>query len=125
MPLKIPSFAERQKAADKAKQAQMEKIRTAVRPEEAPSGARQAAQLEAATAHRTRTAERKAATRAAAERKEAERVAEKARQAQAVADEKARKDAEHAAKLVADAARKIDQKAERDAKYAARKARQN
>ena len=124
MPLKIPSFAERQKAADKAKQAQMEKIRTVVRPEEAPSGARQAAQLEAATAHKTRTAERKAATRAAAERKEAERVAEKARQAQAVADEKARKDAEHAAKLVADAARKIDQKAERDAKYAARKARQ-
>lgn len=124
MPRKEPGFAERLQTAAKAKQAQLEKIRTATLANEPQVAERQAARVEAAAARRMRTAEQKKLNRATAELKEAQRAAEKARQAQAVAEDKARKDAERVARAEADAALKQAQKAARDSRYAARKARQ-
>jgi hypothetical protein len=124
MPRKEPGFAERLQTATKAKQAQLEKIRTTTRANDPQVGERHAARLEAAEARKIRAAEQKKSNRATAELKAAQRAAETARQAQAVAEEQARKDAERAARAEADAALQQVQKAARDSKYAARKARQ-
>ncbi len=124
MSRKEPNFAERLQTAAKAKQAQLEKIRTTALANDAQSAERQAARVEMADARQIRTAERKHANQVMAEQRHALRVAEKARQALAVAEEKARKDAERAAQVAAETALKKDQKAARDSKYAARKARQ-
>ena len=124
MPSKEPGFVERLQTAAKAKKAQLERIRATMPANGAQVAGRQAGQVEAATARKVRTAERKNSERVAAKHKEALRGAEKARQAQAVIEENARKRVERVSQADADAALRRDQKAARDAKYAARKARQ-
>ena len=124
MPNKEPGFVERLKTAAKAKEAQLERIRASVPASRAQSKEGQAAQVEAASARKLRTAQRKDADRVGAEQRGAARAAETARQALGVAQERARKDAERDALAEADAALKRNQKTARDAKYAARKARQ-
>jgi hypothetical protein len=124
MPAKEPGFVERLQTAAKAKKAQLEKTRATAPAIGAQSTERQAAQAEAATARKIRTAGRKDSDRVGAEQREAQRTAENARQALVVVDERARKDAERGAKAEADATLKTNQKAARDVKYAARKVRQ-
>ena len=124
MPKKEPGFAERLQTAVKAKQAQLEKIRSTALANDAQSAQRQATRVEVAEARKIRTAEHRHSNRVTAELRDAQREAEKVRQAHAVMEEKARKNAERIAKLEADAALKQDQKAARDSRYAGRKARQ-
>lgn len=120
-----PSFSERKEAADKAKQAMLEKFRAKAQSTPDPAvvaqRAEQARQREAKRAaaeerRKARIAEEKALRLLEAEMREAEAAAEAARQAAAA--EAARLAAIEAAEILA-----YQQKAARDLRYAARKAR--
>ena len=121
---KEPGFVERLETSAKAKKAQLEKLRAKAPAGGAQSTERQAAQVEAATARKIRTANRKYSDQVGAQEREAQRAAAKARHAQAVIEQIAQKEADRVAQAEADAVLKKNQKAARDAKYAARKARQ-
>jgi hypothetical protein len=122
--MSIPNFSERKEAAEKARQAMLEKFKA--KPQIDP----------AAAAERAAQAQAREAKRAAAEEKRKQRVlAEKTQRIEDAklkamleveeAERKAREEVE-AAKAAAEAAEILafEQKARRDLKYAARKARQ-
>jgi hypothetical protein len=114
--IKGNSLADRQKNANKAKQALLEKMRAAPKPDDPDVVAKRAARSALLAANKAER-ERRRAEKEAAERAEAERVAA----AEAAAREEAeRKQREEADKIVALLA---EQKAARDARYAARKKR--
>jgi Family of unknown function (DUF6481) len=107
---KEPSFADRQKAAQQAKQDILNKFRAKPGPDD-PEVKQRQAEREAQAAARTK----------AREAREAAKAEEKAREAEAAAlaaAQLAREKEEEAAKA---AALEAEQKAKRDARYAARK----
>jgi hypothetical protein len=109
---KEPGFADRQKAAQQAKQNLLNKFRSQPGPDD-PEVAKRRAEREAIAAARIRAkAEREAA--------EAERKRREEEAAAAEAARIAREKEEEAARL---AALEAEQKAKRDARYAARKNR--
>jgi len=125
-------FEERRNASLAAKQAMVEKYRSASNRDDPAAQLRAAERRVIAENRLARAAERQEAKlaklaqeqREAAERAEAELAAEAQRQEAAAAEKAARAEAELslAARVVADEAAR---KAARDAKYAARKARKN
>ncbi|WJR75025.1 DUF6481 family protein [Bradyrhizobium sp. NP1] len=109
---KEPGFADRQKAAQRAKQSLMSKFRAQPGPDD-PEVARRRAEREAIA---VKKAEAKAAREAA--RAEQQRREEEAAAQEAVRIERERQEATERL-----AALEAEQKAKRDARYAARKAR--
>ena len=107
---KEPDFADRQKAAQQAKQNLLNKFRAQAATDD-PSVAARRAEREAAAAARAKAKEAREASRAEQKRREAEAAAE-------AAAKLAREKEEEAARL---AAQEVEQKAKRDARYAARK----
>jgi hypothetical protein len=120
---KSPDFADRQRAAEAARKAALDKFRTRPAADDPEVAAREKARLDAAKAREQREAERKAAKEAAAREKaeaEARAAAEAAEQARLAAEAAVREKEE---RKQAQAAAEAEQKAARDARYAARKAR--
>jgi len=110
------SLSDRQQNSNKAKQALIQKMREAPKPDDPDVVAQRAAKSALLAANKLererRRAEKEAAIRAEAERKAAEEA-----EALAAAERKKREEADAIATLLA------DQKALRDARYAARKKR--
>jgi Family of unknown function (DUF6481) len=109
---KEPGFADRQKAAQQARQSLLKKFREQPGPDD-PEVARRRAEREAIVANRERMKQEREAAKAEQQRREEEAAAAEAAR---IAREKEEEDARQAALLA-------DQKARRDARYAARKAR--
>ncbi|HEU0149729.1 MAG TPA: DUF6481 family protein [Bradyrhizobium sp.] len=109
---KQPSFADRQKAAQQARENLAEKFRAKPGPDD-PEVVRKRAEREAIAARREQTRLEREVAKAEEKRRQEEAAA-------AEAERLAREAEEAAARLVEDEA---DQKAKRDARYAARKAR--
>ena len=109
---KEPGFADRQKAAQQAKQNLLDKFRAQPGPDD-PEVAKRRAEREAIAANRDRVKQDREAAKAEQRRREEEALAvEAARVAREREDEAARQSAAEA-----------EQKAKRDARYAARKER--
>jgi hypothetical protein len=109
---KEPGFAERQKAALKARENLREKFRAQPGPDD-PEVARRRAEREAIAANRARVKQEREAAKAEQKRREEE----------AAAAEIARIAREQEEAVARQTQREADQKAKRDARYAARKAR--
>ena len=109
---KEPSFADRQKAAQQAKQDLLNKFRAQPRLDD-PEVAKRRAEREAAATKREKARLEREAAKAEAKRREAEVTAAEAARI-------AREKEEDAAR---EAALEVEQKAKRDARYAARKDR--
>lgn len=109
---KEPGFTDRQKAAQQAKQALLNKFRAQPGPDD-PEVARRRAEREAIAANRAKIKQERETKKAEEARREAEAAA-------AEAGRIAREKEEAAARQ---AALEAEQKAKRDARYAARKAR--
>jgi len=109
-------FNERRKAAQEARQAQLEKFRAQPKPDDPKVAEKIAERAAVMQARETRLAERKAAREAEAKRLAAEEAARIAAEKARIAEEAARKAAE-------ERALEAQRKASRDARYAARKAR--
>ena len=109
---KEPGFADRQKAAQLARQEILNKFRTRPGPED-PA-------IKARAEERAATAERRAKAK---EAREAEKAEQKLREQEAAAAEAARIAKEQEEETERLAALELDQKAKRDARYAARKQR--
>jgi len=109
---KQPSFADRQKAAQQARENLAEKFRAKPGPDD-PEVVRKRAEREAIAARREQARLEREVAKAEEKRRQEEAAA-------AEAERLAREAEEAAARLVEDEA---DQKAKRDARYAARKAR--
>jgi uncharacterized protein YdaU (DUF1376 family) len=107
---KEPSFADRQKAAQQAKQNILDKFRAQPGPDD-PQVAQKRAEREAAAATRTK----------AREAREAEKTEQKRRDAEAAEQAAAQLAHEKAEETARQAAVEAEQKAKRDARYAARK----
>jgi Family of unknown function (DUF6481) len=109
---KEPGFADRQKAAQQARQNLLNKFRAQPRPDD-PEVAKRRAEREAIVANRERLKQEREAAKAEQKRREEEAAAaEAARIAREKEEEAARQ-----------AALEAEQKAKRDARYAARKGR--
>lgn len=109
---KEPGFADRQKAAQQARQSLLNKFRAQPGPDD-PEVARRRAEREAIAANRAKIKQEREAIKAEEARREAEAAAAEAARI-------AREKEEAAARM---AALEVEQKAKRDARYAARKAR--
>lgn len=109
---KEPGFADRQKAAQRAKQDLLNKFRAQPGPDD-PEVAKRRAEREAIAANRERLKQEREAARAEQKRREEEAAAAEAARV-------AREKEEETARL---AALEAEQKAKRDARYAARKDR--
>jgi hypothetical protein len=107
---KEPSFADRQKAAQQAKQSILDKFRAQPGPDD-PKVAQKRAEREAAVATRSK----------AREAREAEKAEQKRRDAEAAEQAAAQLAREKAEETARQAAIEAEQKAKRDARYAARK----
>jgi hypothetical protein len=127
---KEQDFTDRQKAANEAKQALLDRFK-AKPAEDDPAVQARKAERQAVVEARAKREEEKARLKVEREEREAaERVAREAAEAEALrlAEEEAQRDAvakaeaekEQVARILAD---EVDRKAKRDAKYAARKAR--
>ncbi|MEZ5851989.1 MAG: DUF6481 family protein [Hyphomicrobiaceae bacterium] len=114
--LKGQSLADRQQNARKAKEALLQKMREAPKPDDPEVVARREAKAATLAANRAER-ERRRAEKAAAERAEAERLAALQAAEFAEAERKKNEEAEKIKALLA------EQKAARDARYAARKKR--
>jgi uncharacterized protein DUF6481 len=109
---KQPSFADRQKAAQQARESLAEKFRAKPGPDD-PEVVKKRAEREAIAARREQARQEREVARAEAKRRQEEAAAEEAVRL-------AREAEEAAARAVEEEA---EQKAKRDARYAARKAR--
>jgi hypothetical protein len=109
---KEPNFADRQKAAQQARQNILNKFRAQPGPDD-PAVKQKLAEREAVAAARAKTKESRDAAKAEQKKRDAETAA-------AEAVRIAREKEEEAAKL---AAQEAEQKAKRDARYAARKSK--
>jgi hypothetical protein len=109
---KEPGFADRQKAAQQAKQNLLNKFRAQPGPDN-PTVAARRAEREIAAAARAKAKEAREADKAAAKRREEQALAEAAAKLAREKEEEA----------LRQAALEAEQKAKRDARYAARKKR--
>jgi hypothetical protein len=109
---KEPGFADRQKAAQQAKQKLLDKFRSQPGADD-PEVLKRRAEREAIAASREK----------ARLAREAEKVEQKRREAEAAAAEAARIAREKEEEATRQAALEVEQKAKRDARYAARKER--
>jgi hypothetical protein len=109
---KEPGFADRQKAAQRARDTLLKKFREQPGPDD-PEVARRRAEREAIAANRERVRQEREAVKTEQKRREQEAAAEAAARMAREQEEEAARQAE----LLA------EQKAKRDARYAARKAR--
>jgi hypothetical protein len=114
--IKGNSLADRQQNANKAKQALLEKMRAAPRPDDPEVVAQRAAKSALLAANKAER-ERRRAEKAAAIQAEAERAAAAEAAEREAAERKKREEADKIVTLLA------EQKAARDARYAARKTR--